>query len=70
MTAREQHRAWILTKILAGELTMIEGAERLGLSVRHLWRLRTAFERAGPAGLVHGNRGRSSERRIDDRRRA
>ena len=70
MTAREQHRAWVLAKILAGELTMRQGAERLGLSVRHLWRLRMAFARVGPAGLVHGNRGRPSDRRIDERRRA
>jgi transposase len=70
MTAREQHRAWVLAKVRTGELTMIEGAERLGLSERHLWRLRTAFERAGPAGLVHGNRGRPSARRTDERRRA
>ena len=70
MTAREQHRAWALARILRGELTMLEGAERLGLSERHLWRLRTAFEQAGPAGLVHGNRGRPSTRRIDDHRRA
>ena len=65
MTAKEQHRAWILTKILTGKLSMAEGATRLGLSERQLWRLRSAFERAGPAGLVHGNRGRASSRRID-----
>ena len=65
MTAREQRRAWVLTRIRAGELSMTAGAEALGLSVRQLWRLRAAHGRDGPAGLVHGNRGRPSARRLD-----
>lgn len=65
MTAKEQRRAWVLAKLLKGERTMAEAAAALELSERQLWRLRTAFERAGPAGLVHGNRGRASPRRLD-----
>ena len=53
MTAKEQRRAWVLTRIMAGELTLAAGAATLGLSVRQLWRLRAAYERDGPAGLVH-----------------
>src|SRR2546425_1199800 len=64
MTAKEQHRAWVLTRVLKGELTTAEGAERADLSERQLCRLRVAFERDGPAGLVHGNRGRPSARRL------
>jgi hypothetical protein len=64
MTVREQQRARVLGRILAGELTMAEGAGALGLSERQLWRLRAAFLAAGPAGLTHGNRGRASPRRI------
>lgn len=70
MTRREQHRAWILTQVLKGALTMAEATERLALSERQVWRLWTAFERDGPAGLVHGNRGRRSARRIDPDLRA
>jgi transposase len=70
MTVREQRRARVLTRILRGELRMAEGGVELGLSERQLWRLRTAFAEAGPAGLVHGNRGRASPRRIDPDRRA
>lgn len=65
MTSREQRRAWVLTRVLKHERTMTEAAETLGLSERQLWRLRVAFERDGPAGLVHGNRGRPSKRRLD-----
>lgn len=66
ITATEQRRAWVLTRVLKGERSMAAAAEALGLSQRQLWRLRTAFERDGPAGLVHGNRGRSSPRRLDE----
>lgn len=65
MTAKEQHRAWVLTKVLAGELTMAEAAATLGLSERQLWRLRVPFRRLGPGALVHGNRDKPSPRRID-----
>ena len=65
MTVREQRRARVLNRVLMGELTMADGSAELGISVRQLWRLRAAFVATGPAGLVHGNRGRASPRRID-----
>jgi transposase len=66
MTTIEQRRAWVLTKLIAGELEVTEVAEVLGLSVRSVWRLKRRFADVGPAGLVHGNRGRASPRRIDE----
>ena len=44
MTAREQRRARVLTRTLAGDLTIAAGAETLGLSVRQVWRLRARQE--------------------------
>jgi transposase len=70
MTPDEQHRARMLAKVAGGGLTIAEASVRLGLSVRQVWRLAAAFERDGPAGLVHGNRGRVSPRRIDEDVRA
>ena len=70
MTAKEQQRAWVLTKVLAGELTMAEAAETLGLSERQLWRLRIPFRDLGPGALVHGNRDKPSHQRIDPLLRA
>jgi transposase len=66
MTTVEQRRAWVLAKMMTGELEVAEAAELLGLSVRSVWRLKRRFATEGPAGLVHGNRGRSSPRRIDE----
>jgi len=65
MSPIEQRRAWVLNRLARGDVTMAEAAGLLGLSERQVWRLRAAFERAGPAGLVHGNRGRASPRRIE-----
>jgi transposase len=70
MTTKEQRRAWVLIRVVKDELTMAEGAKLVGLSERQLWRLRAAFERDGPAGLVHGNRGRPSTRRLEAGMRA
>jgi hypothetical protein len=63
MTAHEQQRARVLVRVMAGALTTAEGATLLGRSERQLWRLRAALGDDGPAGLVHGNRGRPSPRR-------
>lgn len=66
MTTVEQRRAWVLTKVIGGELAVTEAAELLGLSERTVWRLKRRLADPGPAGLVHGNRGRPSPRRIDE----
>jgi Winged helix-turn helix len=50
---------------LVGEVATAEAALLLGLSERQVWRLRTGYERDGPAAVVHGNRGRASARRRD-----
>jgi hypothetical protein len=42
---------------------MAEAAATLALSERQLWWLRVAREQDGPAGLLHGNRGRPSSLR-------
>ena len=66
MTTVERRRAWVLAKVMAGEIEVAEAAGLLGLSVRSVWRLKRRFGEEGPAGLVHGNRGRASPRRIDE----
>jgi transposase len=66
MSRTEQRRTWVLTKVLASELTVAEAAGLLGLTERSVYRLGARMERMGPAGLVHGNRGRVSPRRLDE----
>lgn len=55
----EQKRATVLNHVLAGSLKLDEGAALLGLSVRQLKRLKSRYRQRGPAGLLHGNRGRA-----------
>src|SRR5918998_4225390 len=66
MTGQEQQRAIVLTRFLAGELTVTEAAELMGRSTRQVRRLAARFHDLGPAALVHGNRGRVSPRRVPD----
>ena len=70
MSRTEQRRAWVITRVVSGELTVAEAAELLGLTERSIHRLRARMEREGPAGLVHGNRGRISPRRLGEETRA
>ncbi|MEX2547459.1 MAG: ISNCY family transposase [Chloroflexota bacterium] len=66
MTSTDQKRSMLLTKLLVGEITVAQTAMLMGVSERQVWRLKSAFERAGPSALVHGNRGRASPRRLPD----
>lgn len=66
MTMAEQRRAWVMTKVVIGELGVPEAAEVLGPSERSVWRLKARFAREGPAAFVHGSRGRVSPRRLSE----
>lgn len=70
MSRQEQQRAWALSRVMAGELGVAEAARLLHLSERSIRRLRARLERDGPAGLVHGNRGRASIRRLPEAERS
>src|SRR5512142_1783625 len=65
MSIKEQQRALVLTRVVGGDLSPGQAAAAIGCSERHLWRLLRRYRRAGPAGLVHGNRGRTSDRATD-----
>ena len=70
MSSKEQRRTWVLSRVEAGELGTAEAARLLGLTTRSVRRLRARLRRDGPAGLVHGNRGRANPRRLDAATRA
>jgi transposase len=70
LTPEDQRRAVVLTRVAAGEWTQAEAATTLGLSVRQVRRLVTAYRAEGPAALVHGNRGRTPAHALTDRTRA
>jgi hypothetical protein len=68
-----QHERDILTTmkpVLDGERTQAKAAELLGMSVRQVRRLHRKLEAGGDGALVHGLRGRPSNRKSDDALRA
>ena len=62
MSQRELKRAGILERVAGGELSLVEGSELMGVSYRQGKRLWRKYRERGPAGLVHGNVGRVSNR--------
>jgi transposase len=67
---QQEKRLQALARSLAGYATNRETAQLLGLSVRHVRRLKGALARGGPAALVHGNKGRRPTHRLPDDLRA
>jgi len=59
MSRTDQERAMVCTAVLSGEMTRRDAAAWLGMSERQLRRVVAAYRAEGPAGVVHGNRGRS-----------
>jgi transposase len=64
LTMKEIKRLKILTLIEHGNLTRVEGAQELNISERQLYRIQKAYREKGEQGLMHGNRGKPSHRRI------
>jgi transposase len=64
LDAKDQQRVSVLTRWVAGLMTTDEAVGLLGTSERTAWRLRAALLARGADGIVHGNRGRASPRRL------
>ena len=54
----EEARRYVLDRVIAGDLLLVQAAEILSISERHAWRLLAAYRARGAAALEHGNRGR------------
>jgi transposase len=61
---RDQQRIDVLARWREGSLTTAEAGALLGCSERTAWRLLGRFRAMGVEGVVHGNRGRASPRRL------
>lgn len=66
MSQKELDRIRIIGALVEGRMTNREAAEKLELCQRQIIRIKKRFVAQGAAGLVHGNRGRTSRRRIGD----
>lgn len=66
----EIRRLYVMQQIADKQLTGPQAAELLGLSLRQIRRLIAKFREQGAPGLVHGNRGKAPNNRIDEAQRA
>jgi transposase len=64
MSRKENERVKVVSDILAGRRTQVGEAERLNVTTRCIRYWIESFEQNGAKGLVHGNRGKESPRRI------
>jgi len=66
LTMRDEKRLDIIERVLRGELTMEEAGRVLGMSQRQCYRIKARVKEVGIKGVVHGNRGRPSKRKLKD----
>ena len=64
LTMKEQQRVAVIERVFRRELTMAEAAMVLGVSERQSYRLKARIRKEGVRGVIHGNRGRSSPRKL------
>jgi len=67
MTQADRDRLVTLKKAKKKLITQREAAEELGLSIRQVKRLLYALKKRGDKAVVHGLRGKPSNRKIDER---
>lgn len=65
LTEAEKEKGEIIKGCLEGDYTNSEAAERLGLSVRQVQRLKRSVEERGQEGVIHGLKQKQSHRKID-----
>jgi transposase len=64
MSKKETDRISVLTKLLEKRINNATGAKMIGVSVRHIKRIKKSFQKKGPAGLMHKSRGRPGHNRL------
>lgn len=69
MSLPEVKKYDIIKKVISKELNGSEAAGLLGLTTRHIRRLKKKVNQNGIKGLVHGARGKPGNRRIPDKER-
>ena len=66
MTPKELSRYEVVKRLIATEINGAEAAKQMDISVRQVKRLKARVGREGVKGIIHGNRGKPSNRRISE----
>lgn len=64
MSKKEQDRSEVIRLYVEGSIKQKEAAKRLGVSTRQIRNVAHAYRLHGAHGLIHGNRGKASNRKI------
>mgnify|MGYP000019396466 CR=1 FL=1 len=64
MSQQEQWRSEVMRLYVEGYIKQKEAARRMGLSTRQVRRLAREYRKHGSRALIHGNRGKASNRKI------
>lgn len=67
MNEKELERFGIISRLIAKEIKTKEAAKLLDISIRQVKRLKVKVREKGAGGLIHKNRGRDSNRKIDSK---
>jgi len=70
MSGKELRRVHVIRQVVAKKLTQKEAGALLGLTDRQIRRLQRRVEQEGDRGLVHWGRGKPSNRRIPEQKKA
>jgi len=66
MSEKELTRLEVMKRLEEKRMRQREGAERLGVSIRHIKRLQKAYREKGAEGLISKRRGKPSNNRLKD----
>ena len=64
MTNKEAQRYEIIKNLINKKITGVQAAKQLSLSTRQIKRLKKAVKEQGMEGIIHGNRGKESKKKI------
>ncbi|MFH0792116.1 MAG: ISNCY family transposase, partial [bacterium] len=67
MTKREAERFLIISNLIDKKINGTEAGKQIGLSVRQARRLKRSVITLGPKGIIHGNRGKTGNRKLADK---
>jgi len=70
LSLKEATRSAVLDRVVKGEMTAAEGAARLGMSRRQIFRLKAKILAWGISSLSHGNRNRRPSNTLSEETRA
>ena len=66
MTKKDNERLIVITSLLQGIINATQAANKLGLTTRHIRRIKHEVKTKGAIGIIHKSRGRQSNNKISD----